>query len=203
MIAGTANGAQVVANTAKSLLLANWSTVCDSAWLSAMGAPGLPAPVSKNVFTSQRALFTSESQPKIGLTVIRTDGLVTDALGALDQTHELEISVCSDWGYYDNTGAHPLTTVTPFNIEAYETAVRAYVEGVVMILTSPTYGFVNLDARNYSTPGYVYTGIYNALPSSGLTPVDFVVGEDDTGQTLIQQTVRASIQVLQRRSLAR
>jgi hypothetical protein len=30
-----------------------------------------------------------------------------------------------------------------------------------------------------------------------------VVGEDDTGQTLIQQTVRASIQVLQRRSLAR
>ena len=64
-------------------------------------------------------------------------------------------------------------------------------------------GFVNLDARNYSTPGYTYTGIYNALPSSGLTPVDFVVGEDDTGQTLIQQTVRASIQVLQRRSLAR
>ena len=203
MIAGTANGAQVVANTAKALVLANWSTICDSAWLTAMGAPGLPAPVSNNVFTSQRSLFTAESQPKIGLTVIRTDGLVTDALGALDQTHELEISVCSDWGYYDGTGAHPLTTVTPFNIEAYETAVRAYVEGVVMILTSPTVGFVNLDARNYSTPGYTMTGIYNALPSSGLTPVDFVVGEDDTGQSLIQQTVRASIQVLQRRSLAR
>lgn len=203
MIAGTANGAQVVANTAKALLLANWSTVCDSAWLTAMGAPGLPAPASRNVFTSQRSLFTAESQPKIGLTVIRTDGLVTDALGALDQTHELEITVCSDWGYYDNTGAHPLTTVTPFNIEAYETAVRAYVEGVVMVLTSPAYGMVNLDARNYTTPGYTMTGIYNALPSSGLTPVDFVVGEDDTGQTLIQQTVRASIQVLQRRSLAR
>lgn len=203
MIAGTANGAQVVANTAKALVLANWSTVCDSAWLTAMGAPGLPSPVAKNVFTSQRSLFTAESQPKIGLTVIRTDGLVTDALGAMDQTHELEVSICSDWGYYDNTGAHPLTTVTPFNIEAYETAVRAYVEGIVMILTSPTYGFVNLDARNYSTPGYTFTGIYNALPSSGLTPVDFVVGEDDTGQTLIQQTVRASIQVLQRRSLAR
>jgi hypothetical protein len=203
VIAGTANGAQVVANTAKALLLANWSTVCDSAWLTAMGAPGLPAPASRNVFTSQRSLFTAESQPKIGLTVIRTDGLVTDALGALDQTHELEITVCSDWGYYDNTGAHPLTTVTPFNIEAYETAVRAYVEGVVMVLTSPAYGMVNLDARNYTTPGYTMTGIYNALPSSGLTPVDFVVGEDDTGQTLIQQTVRASIQVLQRRSLAR
>ena len=203
MIAGTANGAQVVANTAKTLVLANWSTVCDSAWRTAMGAPGLPAPVSNNIFTSQRSLFTAESQPKIGLTVIRTDGLVTDALGALDQTHELEVSVCSDWGYYDATGATPLTTVQPFTIEAYETAVRAYVEGIVMILTSPTYGFVNLDARNYSTPGYTYTGIYNCLPASGLTPVDFVVGEDDTGQTLIQQTVRASIQVLQRRSLAR
>ena len=81
--------------------------------------------------------------------------------------------------------------------------IRAYGEGIVMTLTSPTYGSVNLDARNNSTPGYTYTGIYNCLPASGLTPVDFVVGEDDTGQTLIQQTVRASIQVLQRRSLAR
>jgi hypothetical protein len=81
--------------------------------------------------------------------------------------------------------------------------VRAYVEGIVMILCSATYGFINYDARNQSTPNFVTTGIYNCLPSSGLTPVDFVVGEDDTGQTLIQQTVRASIQVLQRRSLAR
>jgi hypothetical protein len=203
VIAGTANGAQVVANAAKALVIANWSTVCDSAWLTAMGAPGLPSPVAGNIFTSQRSLFTAESQPKVGLTVIRTDGLITDALGALDQTHELEVSVCSDWGYYDNTGAHPLTTVQPFTIEAYETAVRAYVEGIVMILCSATYGFINYDARNKSTPNFVTTGIYNCLPSSGLTPVDFVVGEDDTGQTLIQQTVRASIQVLQRRSLAR
>jgi hypothetical protein len=203
VIAGTANGAQVVANAAKALVIANWSTVCDAAWLSAMGAPGLPSPVANNIFTSQRSLFTAESQPKVGLTVIRTDGLITDALGALDQTHELEVSVCSDWGYYDGTGAHPLTTVQPFTIEAYETAVRAYVEGIVMILCSATYGFINYDARNQSTVGFVSTGIYNCLPSSGLTPVDFVVGEDDTGQTLIQQTVRASIQVLQRRSLAR
>ena len=203
MIAGTANGAQVVANAAKALVIANWSTVCDAAWLSAMGAPGMPSPVAGNIFTSQRSLFTAESQPKVGLTVIRTDGLITDALGALDQTHELEVSVCSDWGYYDGTGAHPLTTVQPFTIEAYETAVRAYVEGIVMILCSATYGFINYDARNQSTVGFVSTGIYNCLPSSGLTPVDFVVGEDDTGQTLIQQTVRASIQVLQRRSLAR
>jgi len=203
VIAGTANGAQVVANAAKALVIANWSTVCDSAWLTAMGAPGLPSPVAGNIFTSQRSLFTAESQPKVGLTVIRTDGLITDALGALDQTHELEVSVCSDWGYYDGTGAHPLTTVQPFTIEAYETAVRAYVEGIVMILCSATYGFINYDARNQSTPNFVATGIYNCLPSSGLTPVDFVVGEDDTGQSLIQQTVRASIQVLQRRSLAR
>jgi hypothetical protein len=203
VIAGTANGAQLVATTAKALVLANWSTVCDAAWLSAMGAPGLPSPVAGNIFTSQRSLFTAESQPKVGLTVIRTDGVITDALGALDQTHELEVSVCSDWGYYDGTGAHPLTTVQPFTIEAYETAVRAYVEGIVMILCSATYGFINYDARNQSTPNFVTTGIYNCLPSSGLTPVDFVVGEDDTGQTLIQQTVRASIQVLQRRSLAR
>jgi hypothetical protein len=203
VIAGTANGAQVVANAAKALVIANWSTVCDAAWLSAMGAPGLPSPVAGNIFTSQRSLFTAESQPKVGLTVIRTDGVITDALGALDQTHELEVSVCSDWGYYDGTGAHPLTTVQPFTIEAYETAVRAYVEGIVMILCSATYGFINYDARNQSTPNFVTTGIYNCLPSSGLTPVDFVVGEDDTGQTLIQQTVRASIQVLQRRSLAR
>jgi hypothetical protein len=203
VIAGTANGAQVVANAAKALVIANWSTFCYSAWLTAMGAPGLPSPVAGNIFTSQRSLFTAESQPKVGLTVIRTDGVITDALGALDQTHELEVSVCSDWGYYDGTGAHPLTTVQPFTIEAYETAVRAYVEGIVMILCSATYGFINYDARNQSTPGFTATGIYNCLPSSGLTPVDFVVGEDDTGQTLIQQTVRASIQVLQRRSLAR
>lgn len=203
MIAGTANGAQVVANTAKSLLIENWPLVCDEEWLSAMGAPGLPTPIASNIYTSQRSLFSAESQPKIGLTVTRTDGVITDALGAMDQTHELEITVCSDWGYYDGTGAHPLTTIQPFTIEAYETAIRAYVEGIVVILCSATYGFINYDARNQETEDFVYTGIYNALPASGLSPVDFVIGEDDTGQTLIQQTVRASIQVLQRRSLAR
>ena len=73
MIAGTANGAQVVANTAKALVLANWSTVCDSAWRTAMGAPGLPAPVSNNIFTSQRSLFTAESQPKIDRALVTFD----------------------------------------------------------------------------------------------------------------------------------
>ena len=91
----------------------------------------------------------------------------------------------------------------PFTIETYETALRAYVEGIVMILTSPVYGFPNLDARNRLTPNYPGTGIYNASPFSGIAPQDFVVGMDETGQTLIQETVRASIQVFQRRTLAR
>ena len=209
MIAGTANGPQVVANTAKALVVANWAAVCDAAWLKAMGAPGLPAPVTANLYTSHRALFTAETQPAIGLTVIRTDAKITDALGAMDQVHELEVTVTSDWGYYDGTGAHPLVVAAPgdpaikFTVEVYETALRAYVEGIVMILTSPRYGFPNYDARNVGTLGFTPTGIFNCQPAAGVSPSDFVVGVDDVGSSLIQQTVRATIQVFQRRSLAR
>ena len=208
MIAGTANGPQIVANTAKALVVAHWAAVCDPTWLKAMGAPGLPAPVAANIYTSQRALFTAETQPAFGLTVIRTDAAITDALGAMDQVHELEISVTSDWGYYDGTGAHSLVVAGPgdppikFTVEVYETALRAYVEGVVMILTSPIYGFPNYDARNLG-PSFTPTGIFNANPAAGVTPVDFVVGVDSTGQSLIQQTVRATIKVEQRRNLVR
>jgi hypothetical protein len=205
----TAYGAQVVANQAKALVAANWSSVCNAAWLKAMGAPNLPAPVSANIYTSQRSLFTAETQPAIGLTVINTDSTITDALGAMDQVHELQITVCSDWGYYDTlSGALPLVRADvgdpaiPFTIEVYETALRAYVEGIVMVLCSSVYGFINLDSRNLLTPNWPGTGIYNAAPYTGISPQDFVVGHDDTGQTLIQQTVRASIQVYQRRSLA-
>lgn len=204
----TAYGAQVVANQAKALVVANWSTVCTSAWLKAMGAPNLPAPVAGNIFTSQRSLFTAETQPAIGLTVTNTSSTITDALGAMDQVHELQITVCSDWGYYDSLmGALPLVRADvgdpaiPFTIEVYETALRAYIEGIVMILCSSTTGFINLDARNINTVGWPGTGIYNASPYTGIAPQDFVVGHDDTGQTLIQQTVRASIQVYQRRAL--
>ena len=205
----TSYGPQIVASTAIQLVTANWTTVCDAAWLKAMGAPNLPTPIASNMFTSRRALFTAESQPKIGLSVIRSDSTITDALGAMDQVHELEIAVCSDWGYYDEYGVHPLVEADegdepiPFTVETYETALRAYVEGIVLILTSPVYGFPNLDARNRLTVGYPGTGIYNASPYTGVTPQDFVIGQDETGQTLIQQTVRASIQVYQRRSLAR
>lgn len=203
-IVETAYGAQIVAETARSLVVANWATVCDANWCAAMGAPGLPTPLAANIYTSQRSLFAAESQPAIGLTVTRTDGRITDALGAIDQTHELEITICSDWGFYDNSNtATPLSTVTPFTIESYETCLRAFVEGIVMVLCSPTFGFINLDARNAATPGYNFTGIFNASPASGITPQDFVLGEDDVGNTLVQQTVRATIQVQQRRSLAR
>lgn len=209
MQAGSANGPQIVANTAKALVVANWAAVCDAAWLNAMGAPGLPAPVSANLYTSHRALFTAETQPAIGITVIRTDAKITDALGAMDQVHELEITVTSDWGYYDNSGAHPLVVAAPgdpaikFTVEVYETALRAYVEGIVMILTSPVYGFPNYDARNVGNLGFTPTGIFNASPAAGVSPSDFVVGVDDVGSSLIQQAVRATIQVSQRRSLAR
>lgn len=210
MIAGTQYGAQIVANTARQLIAANWPSVADATWLKAMGAPNLPAPVITNIYTSQRALFSAETQPAIGVTVVRSDSVITDALGAIDQTHELEISVRSDWGYYDGNGyAKPLVqadaedTPIPFTEEIYETALRAYIEGIVLILCSATYGLINYDARNNSTAGFVGTGIYNALPYTGLTPVDFIIGQDETGQSVIQQTVKASIQVLQRRSLAR
>ena len=142
----TSYGPQIVANTAIDLVVANWATVCDTAWLTAMGAPGLPAPVAGNCFTSRRALFTAEKQPAIGLSVVRTDSVVTDALGAMDQVHELEIAVTSDWGFYDAYGVHPLVEAAPgdpaipFTQETYETALRAYVEGIVLILTSPVWG---------------------------------------------------------------
>lgn len=209
MIAGSANGPQVVSNTAKELVVANWAVVCDVDWLKAMGAPNLPAPVAGNLYTSHRALFTAETQPAMGLTVIRTDAKITDALGAMDQVHELEITVTSDWGYYDGSTVKPLVKATApdpaikFTVEVYETALRAYVEGVVMILTSPLYGFPNYDARMAGSPGFVPTGIFNASPAAGVSPSDFVVGVDDVGSSLIQQTVRATIQVFQRRSLAR
>lgn len=209
MIAGTANGPQIVANAAKALVVSKWATVCDAAWLKAMGAPGLPAPVSANVYTSHRALFTAETQPAIGLTVVRTDAKITDALGAMDQSHELEIAVTSDWGYYDGSGVHPLVVAAPgdpaikFTVEVYETALRAYVEGIIMILTSPTHGFPNYDARNIGTPGFTPTGIFNCQPAAGVSPSDFVVGVDATGSSLIQQTVRATIRVDQRRTLVR
>lgn len=208
LIPQTAYGPQVVADQAKALVLANWSTVATTAWLKAMGAPNLPAPTTNNVFTSLRALFTAESQPAIGLSVVRSDANITDALGAMDQVHELQITVCSDWGYYDGLGvAHPLVVASvgdpaiPFTEEVYETALRAYVEGIVLVLCSSTTGFINLDARNVNTPNWPGTGIYNASPYSGVAPQDFVVGLDDTGQSVIQQTVRASIQVYQRRAL--
>lgn len=208
-VPSTAFGPQIVADSARSLVCSHWASVATVDYLKAMGAPGLPAPVLDNVYTSRRALFTAETQPAIGLSVARTVSTVVDALGAMDQVHELEIVVRSDWGWYDGNGyalplvqAAPGDPAIPFTAEVYETALRCYVETCVLILTSPQFGFPNLDARNRYTPNFSYTGIFSALPFSGITPQDFVVGEDDTGQTVIQQTVRASIQVYQRRSLA-
>ena len=204
MSTGLSWGPQVVSNTAKSLVVANWPTVCDGTYLSGMGAPGLPAPQTANIYTSRRAQWTAEQQPAFGLSVLRTTSEIIDALGFMDQVHELEISVNADWGYYDSNGAaQALSTVQPFTEEVYETALRAYIEGILLILTSPVYGFVNYDARNQNTPGFVYTGIFNCMPGTGVTPTDFAVGLDDTGQTVIQQTIRATILVHQRRGLAR
>lgn len=204
MITGTNWGPQLVSDTAKALVVANWPTVCDSAWLTAMGAPGMPAPQTANIYTSRRQQWTAEQQPAFGLSVLRTTSEIVDALGFMDQVHELEVSVNADWGYYDGNGlAAALSTVQPFTEESYETCLRAYIEGIILILTSPTYGFVNYDARNQSTPNFTQTGIFNCYPSSGVTPTDFAVGLDDTGQTVIQQTVRATILVHQRRGLAR
>jgi hypothetical protein len=169
-----------------------------------MGVPGLPAPKTANIYTSRRAQWTAEQQPAFGLSVLRTTSEIIDALGAMDQVHELEVSVNADWGYYDSNGAaQPLSTTAPFTEEVYETCLRAYIEGILIILTSPVYGLVNYDSRNQSTPGFVQTGIFNCLPGSGVTPTDFAVGLDDTGQTVIQQTVRATILVHQRRGIAR
>lgn len=204
MSTGLSWGPQVVSNTARSLVVANWPTVCNNTFLTAMGAPGLPAPKTANIYTSRRQQWTAEQQPAFGLTVLRTTSEIIDALGFMDQVHELEVSVNADWGYYDSNGsAQPLTSVTPFTEEVYETCLRAYIEGILLILTSPVYGFVNYDARNQNTPQFVQTGIFNCLPGSGVTPTDFAVGLDDTGQTVIQQTVRATILVHQRRGLAR
>ena len=204
MSTGLSWGPQVVSNTARSLVVANWPTVCNSTFLTAMGAPGLPAPKTANIYTSRRQQWTAEQQPAFGLTVLRTTSEIVDALGFMDQVHELEVSVNADWGYYDSNGvAQPLTSVTPFTEEVYETCLRAYIEGILLILTSPVYGFVNYDARNQNTPNFTYTGIFNCLPGAGVTPADFVVGLDDTGQTVVQQTVRATILVHQRRGLAR
>lgn len=204
MITGTNWGPQVVSNTAKALVVTNWPTVCDSTWLTAMGAPGMPAPKTANIYTSRRQQWTAEQQPAFGLTVLRTTSEIIDALGFMDQVHELEVSVNADWGYYDGNGtATALSTVQPFTEESYETCLRAYIEGIILILTSPVYGLVNYDARNQSTPNFTYTGIFNCYPASGVSPQDFVIGLDDTGQTVIQQTVRATILVHQRRGLAR
>ena len=197
-------GPQVVSDTARSLVVANWPTVCDGTFLTGMGVPGLPAPATANIYTSRRAQWTAEQQPAFGLTVVRTTSEIIDALGAMDQLHELEVSVNADWGYYDSNGAaQPLTTTAPFTEEVYETCLRTYIEGILLILTSPVYGLVNYDARNQNTPQFVQTGIFNCLPGSGVTPTDFAVGLDDTGQTVIQQTVRATILVHQRRGIAR
>ena len=197
-------GPQVASNTAKALVVANWPTVCTSNWLLGMGVPGLPRPLTANIYTSRRAQWTAEQQPAFGLTVLRTTSEIIDALGAMDQVHEMEVSVNADWGYYDGNGvAQPLSTTAPFTEEVYETCLRAYIEGILIILTSPRYGLVNYDARNQNTPNFVQTGIFNCLPGSGVTPTDFAVGLDDTGQTVIQQTVRATILVHQRRGIAR
>ena len=197
-------GPQIVSNTARSLVVANWPTVCDGTFLTGMGVPGLPSPATANIYTSRRAQWTAEQQPAFGLTVVRTTSEIIDALGAMDQLHELEVSVNADWGYYDGNGdAQALTTTAPFTEEVYETCLRTYIEGILIILTSPVYGLVNYDARNQNTPGFVQTGIFNCLPGSGVTPTDFAIGLDDTGQTVIQQTVRATILVHQRRGIAR
>ena len=197
-------GPQVVSDTARSLVVTNWPTVCDGTFLTGMGVPGLPSPATANIYTSRRAQWTAEQQPAFGLTVTRTTSEIIDALGAMDQLHELEVSVNADWGYYDGNGdAQPLTSTAPFTEEVYETCLRTYIEGILIILTSPVYGLVNYDARNQNTPGFVQTGIFNCLPGTGVTPTDFAVGLDDTGQTVIQQTVRATILVHQRRGIAR
>ena len=197
-------GPQVVSDTARSLVVANWPTVCDGTFLTGMGVPGLPSPATANIYTSRRAQWTAEQQPAFGLTVVRTTSEIIDALGEMDQLHVLEVSVNADWGYYDGNGdAQPLTSTAPFTEEVYETCLRTYIEGILIILTSPVYGLVNYDARNQNTPGFVQTGIFNCLPGSGVTPTDFAIGLDDTGQTVIQQTVRATILVHQRRGIAR
>ena len=126
----TSYGPQIVANAARDLVATYWPTVCDAAWCKAMGAPNLPAPVASNIYTSRRSLFTAETQPAIGLSVARSSATITDALGAMDQVHELEIVVCSDWGFYEAGMVYPLVYADvgddpiPFTIETYETALR-------------------------------------------------------------------------------
>ena len=135
MIAGSANGPQVVANTAKALVVSNWGAVCDTAWLTAMGAPGLPAPVAGNLYTSHRALFTAETQPAMGLTVIRTDAKITDALGAMDQVHELEITVTSDVRHHVFLVVKEALTNIVRHSGARTVILRAKIEGAVLHMT--------------------------------------------------------------------
>lgn len=192
----TAAGAYVVAEAAKAVILAGWDGAVAGTYLEDMGAPGLAAPAEDNIWTSERRPQIPVP-PGIGLFVRDSVSEIIDGLGAMDQTHTLEIQVwAADTAIGVGGFAEPVTTASVIDEQAMEAALRAYAETLVQILVSANVGLTNYDLREGAT-----TGIYSCKPVRGMGPQRFVEALDDTQSTWTQQTVVSQVQVTQRRTL--
>lgn len=192
----TAAGAYVVSEAAKAVILAGWAGATAGTYLEDMGTVGLTAPLAGNIWTSERRPQVPVP-PGIGLFVRDSTSEITDGLGAMDQTHTLEIQVWAADSASDGGGGwQPVTEATVIDEQAMEAALRAYAETIVQILVSSNVGLTNYDLRTGST-----TGIYSCKPIRGMGPQRFVEALDDTQATWTQQTVVSQVQVTQRRTL--
>jgi hypothetical protein len=192
----TAAGAYVVAEAAKAVILAGWAGATGGTYLTDMGAPGLLAPSSQNMWTSERRPQIPVP-PGIGIFVRDSISEIIDGLGAMDQTHTLEVQVWGSDTVVDGSGDEvPVSTVANIDEQAMEAALRAYAETLVQILVSANVGLTNYDLREGGT-----TGIYSCKPVRGMGPQRFVEALDDTQATWTQQAVVFQVQVTQRREL--
>lgn len=192
----TAAGAYVVSEAAKAVIIAGWAGATAGTYLDDMGALGLSAPVQGNIWTSERRPQVPVP-PGIGLFVRDSTSEIIDGLGAMDQTHTLEIQVWAADSASDGAGGwEPVTQSSIIDEQAMEAALRAYAETIVMILVSSNVGLTNYDLREGGT-----TGIYSCKPVRGMGPQRFVEALDDTQATWTQQTVVSQVQVTQRRTL--
>lgn len=195
-ITPTAAGAYVVAETAKAVILSGWASAVAGTYLEDMGAPGLSEPLEGNIWTSERRPQVPVP-PGIGLFVRDSVSEVIDGLGAMDQTHTLEVQVWAADTASDGAGGWAdVTTAAVIDEQAMEAALRAYAETLVQILVSANVGLTNYDLRTGGS-----TGIYSCKPVRGMGPQRFVEALDDTAATWTQQTVVSQVQVTQRRTL--
>jgi len=196
-VANTGSGAWQAANLARDLVVAGWSTVATSGYLTAMNAPGLPVLDEDNTWVSI-ALPESPQTPGLGFAIVNTRAITTDGLGGVTLIHDLAlVAYLTDGVPNPLTGlVDPLTTVSPYDEQAHEAACRAWIDTASLILQSASIGLRNYSAR---TAGDT-TGVYNFDPDESFNIRDAEQNDPNMAPQRYIRIVQGVGKVYQRRT---